>query len=73
MVKMDILSVFRLLLVCFEDFCLLGFKFLNLYYVDKCLLMGCLILCLLFEMFFFFFLLGVVVKVKFKGDYLLFR
>lgn len=51
MAKMDISSAFRLLPVCPEDFCLLGFKFLNSYYVDKCLPMGCSISCSLFEMF----------------------
>lgn len=48
---MDISSAFRLLSVCLEDFCMLGFKFINSYYVDNCLPMGCSISCSLFEMF----------------------
>lgn len=51
MVKMDILNAFRLLSVCPEDFWLLGFNFLNSYYVEKCLPMGFSSACSLFEMF----------------------
>lgn len=54
MVKMDIFSVFRFLLISLREFCLFGFKFDKLYYIDKCLLMGCFVFCLLFEKFFLF-------------------
>ena len=47
--KMDISNAFRLLPIRPEDFALLGFKFLDKYYVDKCLPMGCGISCALFE------------------------
>jgi hypothetical protein len=49
--KMDISSAFRLLPVCPEDFCLLGLKHSVLYYIDKCLPMGCSLSCSLFEKF----------------------
>lgn len=49
--KMDISNAFRLLPIRPEDFSLLGFKFLDKYYVDKCLPMGCAISCALFEKF----------------------
>lgn len=51
---MDIFNVFRLLLIRLEDFSFFGFKFFDKYYVDKCLLMGCVILCVVFEKFFIF-------------------
>lgn len=41
--KLDIKSLFRLLPVYPEDFDLLGFKLEGLYYIDKCLPMGCAI------------------------------
>lgn len=49
--KFDIKSAFRFLPVYPEDFDLLGFKFEGLYYIDKCLRMGCAMLCHLFEKF----------------------
>ena len=49
--KSDIKSAFRLLLVSPLDYELLGFKFENNFYFDKCLPMGCSISCSLFEYF----------------------
>lgn len=49
--KMDISNAFRLLPVCPQDFCLLGLKHADLYYIDKCLPMGCSLSCSLFEKF----------------------
>ena len=46
--KVDIKSAFRLLIVNFD---LLGIKFDNMYYIDKCLPMGCSVSCNLFEKF----------------------
>lgn len=46
--KMDISNAFRLLPIRPEDFILLRFKFLDNYFVDKCLPMGCAISCALF-------------------------
>ena len=40
LVKEDIKSAFRLLLICPKDFELLGIKFEGKYYLDKCLPMG---------------------------------
>lgn len=51
--KMDISSAFRLLPVCPEDFCLLGFKHSGLYYIEKSLTIGCSLSCSLFEKFTF--------------------
>ena len=51
MAKMDVSNAFRLLPICPQDFCLLGFKIADLYYIDKCLPMGCSISCSLFEKF----------------------
>ena len=51
MAKLDIKSAFRLLPVSPLDFELLGFKFQDKYWVDRCLPMGCAISCRLFEMF----------------------
>ena len=47
----DIKSAFRLMPVNRADFDLLGIKFNNKYYIDKCLPMGCAISCNLFEKF----------------------
>lgn len=49
--KKDISSAFRLLPLYPGDFCLTGFKFLDHYYIDKCLPMGCSVSCSLFEKF----------------------
>lgn len=48
---MDIKSAFRLMIVIQGDFDLLGFKIEGNYYIDKCLPMGCVISCNLFEKF----------------------
>ncbi|XP_062597918.1 uncharacterized protein LOC134259342 [Saccostrea cucullata] len=48
---MDISCAFRLLPVCPQDFCLLGFQHSGAYYIDKCLPMGCSLSCSLFEKF----------------------
>ncbi|XP_021378273.1 uncharacterized protein LOC110466218 [Mizuhopecten yessoensis] len=49
--KIDIKSAFRLLPIHPGDFDLLGFKFEDNYYIDKCLPMGCSASCNLFENF----------------------
>jgi hypothetical protein len=49
--KKDIKSAFRLLPIYPGDFDLLGFKIGSNYYIDKCLPMGCSILCSTFEHF----------------------
>lgn len=49
--KKDIKSAFRLLPMHPDDYVLLGMKFQNKYYIDKCLPMGCSISCSLFEKF----------------------
>ena len=49
--KMDIKSAFRLMIMNPGDFDLLGFKFQDEYYIDKCLPMGCAISCKLWEKF----------------------
>jgi hypothetical protein len=49
--KIDIKSAFRLLPCYPEDFDLLGFKIGDLYYIDKCMSMGCSISCSTFEHF----------------------
>ncbi|XP_033738793.1 uncharacterized protein LOC117326238 isoform X1 [Pecten maximus] len=49
--KKDIKSAFRLLPIHPDDFVLLGMKFQDNYYFDKCLPMGCSISCSLFENF----------------------
>lgn len=54
LVKMDIKFVFRLMIINLGDFDFLGFKFEGNYYIDKCLLMGCVIFCNLFEKFLIF-------------------
>lgn len=51
LVKVDLKDAFRLLPVKLSDIELLGFKFLDHYYVDKCLPMGCSISCSHFERF----------------------
>ena len=49
--KIDIKSAFRLLPCYPGDFDLLGFKFDNFYYIDKCMPMGCSVSCATFERF----------------------
>ena len=49
--KVDIKNAFRLLPIHPGDFELLGFKFRNEYYIDKCLPMDCSISCAIFEKF----------------------
>lgn len=49
--KMDLKSAFRLLPIHPSDFCLLGIKFQDFYYFDKCLPFGCALSCALFEKF----------------------
>ncbi|MCP6146112.1 hypothetical protein NL427_26935, partial [Klebsiella pneumoniae] len=49
--KMDVKSAFRLLPVSPTDFDLLGIKFQEKYFIDKCLPMGCSISCHIFETF----------------------
>ena len=53
--KSDIKSAFRLLPVNPDDFELLGFKFKDKFYFDKCMPFGCNISCLTFEKFACFF------------------
>ena len=48
---MDIKSAFRLLKIHPADFDLMGIKFGESYYIDKCLHMGCSVSCKLFETF----------------------
>lgn len=47
--KMDLKSAFRLLPIHTSDFCLLGIKFREFYYFDKCLPFSCSLSCALFE------------------------
>ena len=49
--KMDLKNAFRLLPVRLADIELLGFQFMNRYYVDKAMPMGCSISCRHFETF----------------------
>ena len=49
--KMDIKSAFRLLVINPADFDLMGIKFGDSYYIDKCLPMGCSLSYKLFETF----------------------
>ena len=49
--RVDIRQAFRLLIVNPADFDLLGIQFVNKYYIDKCLPMGCAISCSRFEKF----------------------
>ncbi len=49
--KADIKSAFRIIIVSPLDFELLGFKFDDKYYFDKCLPFGCSVSCALFEKF----------------------
>lgn len=51
LVKIDITHAFRLLLVCPQGFCLLRFRHAGMYYMDKCLPIGCSLSCSLFEKF----------------------
>jgi hypothetical protein len=46
------MSAFRLLIVNPADFDLLGIKFDNMYYIDKCLAMDCSVSCNLFEKYY---------------------
>ena len=49
--KADLKDAFRLLPIYPQDYRLLGFKWNNLFYYDKCLPMGCSVSCQLFETF----------------------
>lgn len=49
--KMDVKSAFRLISIYPVDFALLGFSVDGLYYIDKCLLMGCSISCKIWQTF----------------------
>ena len=49
--KTDILSAFRIIPIHRDDIHLLGFKWNDLYYFDKCLPMGCSSSCQIFESF----------------------
>ena len=51
MARLDIKSAFRQLPIHPTDFCLLGYKINDLFFVDKCLPFGCAISCALFEKF----------------------
>ena len=62
--KRDIKSAFRLLPIYPGDFDLLGFKFDDMYYIDKCLPMGCSISCKVFEDFATFFKLDSTRKIQ---------
>ena len=64
--KMDIKSAFRLIPIHPSDFDLLGFKFKEEFYIDKCLPMGCSISCSIFEKFATFIEWVVMVKSKEK-------
>lgn len=60
--KVDIKNAFRLLPIHQGDFDLLGFKFKNQFYIDKCLPMGCSISCAIFEKVFNIFCSGLLKK-----------
>ena len=49
--KIDIRQAFRLLIINPADFDLMGIKFCDMYYVDKCLPLGCASSCRLFDRF----------------------
>ena len=51
MPKTDIKTAFRIIPVHLDDHPLLGMKWENLYYYDRCLPMGCSSSCALFEAF----------------------
>lgn len=51
-VKIDIELVFCIVFVCREDYELLGFQWDGCFYFDKCLFMGCVSFCFIFEKFF---------------------
>ena len=55
--KVDVKSAFRLIPVYPGDFDLLGFSIDGLFYIDKCLSMGCSISCKIWETF----LIGLLV------------
>ncbi|XP_062588444.1 uncharacterized protein LOC134250110 [Saccostrea cucullata] len=49
--KMDLSSAFRLIPIHPSDFCLLGIRIDDKYYIDKCMPFGCSIACSTFEKF----------------------
>lgn len=49
--KVDIQNAFRIMPIHFDDIHLFGFVWCKKFYLDKCLPMGCLISCALFERF----------------------
>ena len=51
MAKTDVKSAFRIIPIHPNDFALLGLKWQNLYYFDRCLPMGCSSSCAIFEAF----------------------
>ena len=51
MVKTDVKSGFRIIPIHPNDYLLLGIKWENLYYFDRCLPMGCSSSCAIFEAF----------------------
>ena len=51
MVKTDVKSAFRIIPIHPNDYPLLGMKWENLYYFDRCLPMGCSSSCAIFEAF----------------------
>ena len=59
--KNYIKSAFRLLIVNPADVDLLGIKFDNMYYIDKCLPMDCSVSCNLFEKFYIITFLGFII------------
>lgn len=64
MAKMDISSAFRRLPIAHEDVCVLGFKFQDSYYIDKCMPMGWTGSCWLFEKSFIISSLGINKAIK---------
>ena len=51
MAKTDVKSAFRIIPISPDDFALLGMKWENSYYFDRCLPMGCSSSCAIFEVF----------------------
>ena len=51
MAKTDVKSAFRIIPIHPNDFALLGMKWQNSYYFDRCLPMGCSSSCAIFEAF----------------------
>ena len=51
MAKTDVKSAFRIIPIHPDDFALLGMKWQNFYYFDRCLPMGCSSSCAIFEAF----------------------